>query len=121
MGALDRLRHLGEQARNLLLPFAVHRRAAAGRGKGELVAPRCEAAALHQLHAEVVVARVLAEHQISIASVIQHEVPDEAEGQRVQLVIMIHTAPTGAFRDAVTRIDQLRFLSGPSVYYPVAD
>jgi homoserine dehydrogenase len=67
------------------------------------------------------VARVLAEHQISIASVIQHEVPDEAEGQRVQLVVMTHTAPTGAFRDAVARIDQLRFLSGPSVYYPVAD
>ena len=67
------------------------------------------------------VARLLAEHQISIASVIQHEVPDEAEGQRVQLVVMTHTATTGAFREAVTRIDQLRFLSGPSVYYPVAD
>ena len=67
------------------------------------------------------VARILAEHQISIASVIQHEVPDEAEGQRVQLVVMTHTAATGAFRDAVARIDQLRFLSGPSVYYPVAD
>ena len=67
------------------------------------------------------VARVLAEHQISIASVIQHEVPDEAEGQRVQLVVMTHTAPSGAFRDAVAQIDQLRFLSAPSVYYPVAD
>ncbi|MBI1914660.1 MAG: homoserine dehydrogenase [Planctomycetes bacterium] len=67
------------------------------------------------------VARVLAEHEISIASVIQHEVPDEEEGQRVQLVIMIHTALSGSFRDAVARIDCLPFLSGPSVYYPVAD
>jgi homoserine dehydrogenase len=67
------------------------------------------------------VARVLAEHQISIASVIQHEVPDEEEGQRVQLVVMTHTAASGGFRDAVAQIDRLAFLSGPSVYYPVAD
>ena len=46
------------------------------------------------------VARVLAQHQISIASVIQHEVPDEPRGQRVQLVIMTHTAATGHFRGA---------------------
>jgi len=67
------------------------------------------------------VARVLAEHHISIASVIQHEVPDEAEGQWVQLVIMTHTALTGALRDAVAQIDRFPFLSGPSVFYPVAD
>ena len=66
------------------------------------------------------VARILAEHQISIASVIQHEVP-EAEGQRVQMVILAHTAPVGTFRTAVARIDQCSFLSGPTVYYPVAD
>ncbi len=67
------------------------------------------------------VARVLAEHQISIASVIQHEVPDEEEGQRVGLVIMTHTAAVGGFRDAVAQIDRLPFLFSPSVYYPVAD
>ena len=67
------------------------------------------------------VARVLAEHQISIASVIQHETPDEAEGQWVQLVVMTHTALTGQLRAAVAQIDRLGFLSGPSVYYPVAD
>lgn len=72
------------------------------------------------------VTRVLAEHHISIASVIQHESPDEAEGpasvgEGVQLVIMTHTAPTGALREAVQQIDRFRFLSGPSVYYPVAD
>jgi homoserine dehydrogenase len=67
------------------------------------------------------VARVLAEHQISIASVIQHEIPDEAEGQWVQLVVMTHTALTGQLRAAVAKIDQFSFLSGPSVFYPVAD
>ena len=41
------------------------------------------------------VARVLAEHQISIASVIQHEALEDARGRRVPLVIMTHTAPTG--------------------------
>jgi homoserine dehydrogenase len=66
-------------------------------------------------------AHVLAEHEISIASVIQHEVPEEEPGQRVQLVIMTHTAPVGNFRAAVVRLNQFSFLSGPAVYYPVAD
>ncbi len=67
------------------------------------------------------VAHALAEHQISIASVIQHEATIEAEGQRVQLVIMTHTALSGALRAAVAKIDRFGFLSGPSVFYPVAD
>jgi homoserine dehydrogenase len=66
------------------------------------------------------VARVLADHQISIASVIQHEAPEE-DGERVQLVIMTHTAPTGAFRLAATKLDRLACVSGPCVYYPVGD
>src|SRR5436305_72218 len=40
------------------------------------------------------VAHVLAEHQVSISSLIQHEAPEEHEGERVQLVIMTHTVPT---------------------------
>jgi homoserine dehydrogenase len=67
------------------------------------------------------VARVLAEHGISIASVIQHEAPDEAPASRVQLVIMTHTAPTGAFRSAAEDLDRLACLAAPSVYYPVGD
>jgi homoserine dehydrogenase len=67
------------------------------------------------------VARVLAEHQISIASVIQHEAPDEVEGTRVQLVIMTHTAATGAFRSAAQELDRLAWLAAPCVYYPVGD
>jgi homoserine dehydrogenase len=67
------------------------------------------------------VAGILAQHQISIASVIQHEVPDEPESEKVQLVIMTHTALTGHFRAACSRLDLLRFVGAPSVYYPVGD
>jgi homoserine dehydrogenase len=67
------------------------------------------------------VAGLLAQHQISIASVIQHEMPDEAEGERVQLVIMTHTAPVGNFRAACARLDHLNCVGGPSVHYPVGD
>jgi homoserine dehydrogenase len=67
------------------------------------------------------VAGILAQHHISIASVIQHEAPDESEGQRVHLVIMTHTAPTGQFRAACERLDGLACLAGPGVHYPVGD
>jgi homoserine dehydrogenase len=66
------------------------------------------------------VTRVLANHEISIASVIQHESPEDP-GVKVQLVIMSHTAPTGAFRAAVADIDHLACVAGPCVYYPVGD
>jgi len=67
------------------------------------------------------IARVLAEHQISIASVIQHEAPEDHEGDTVPLVIMTHTAITGSFRTALADIDRLHYVAAPSVYYPVAD
>lgn len=67
------------------------------------------------------IARVLAEHQISIASVIQHEAPEDHEGDTVPLVIMTHTALTGEFRQALADIDRLPSVQAPSVYYPVAD
>ena len=67
------------------------------------------------------IARVLADHQISIASVIQHEAPEDHEGDTVPLVIMTHTALTGEFRQALADIDRLPAVQAPSVYYPVAD
>jgi len=67
------------------------------------------------------VAHVLAEHQISISSVIQHEAAEEHQGERVQLVIMTHTALTGNFRAAAAQMDRLGCLAAPSVYYPVGD
>jgi homoserine dehydrogenase len=67
------------------------------------------------------IARLLADHQISIASVIQHEAPEDHEGDTVPLVIMTHTALTKDFRTALAGIDRLPSVEGPSVYYPVAD
>jgi homoserine dehydrogenase len=67
------------------------------------------------------VTRVLARHHISIASVIQHEAPEDHEGGRVHLVIMTHTALTGDFRAAVAELDRLDCVAPPSVYYPVGD
>jgi homoserine dehydrogenase len=67
------------------------------------------------------IARELAQHQISISSVIQHEALDEEEGNTVPLVIMTHTALTGDFRAAVAEIDRLDCVTASSVYYPVAD
>jgi homoserine dehydrogenase len=67
------------------------------------------------------VTRVLAQHEISISSVIQHEAPEGHEGERVALVIMTHTAPTGVFRTALANIDRLSSVVAPGVYYPVGD
>ncbi|MGH7173254.1 MAG: homoserine dehydrogenase, partial [Gemmataceae bacterium] len=67
------------------------------------------------------VTRILANHHISIASVIQHEAPEDHEGGRVHLVIMTHTALTGDFRAAVAELDRLDRVVPPSVYYPVGD
>jgi homoserine dehydrogenase len=67
------------------------------------------------------VTRVLAQHLISISSVIQHEAPDEDEGSRVQLVIMTHTALTGSFRAAAAEMNRLTCVAPPCVYYPVGD
>lgn len=49
------------------------------------------------------IAGILGRHEISIASVIQHETGEEADGI-VPLVIMTHTAPEGGVRDALEAI-----------------
>ena len=67
------------------------------------------------------IARELADHGISISSVIQHEALDEHEGQYVPLVIMTHAALTGDFRAAVANINRLSSTAAPGVYYAVAD
>jgi homoserine dehydrogenase len=67
------------------------------------------------------IARELAQQQISIASVIQHEALDEEQGGTVPLVIMTHTARTGDFRAALEQINRLGCVAAPSVYYPVAE
>lgn len=67
------------------------------------------------------VCRALADENISIASVIQHEALEGHPEQVVPLVIMTHTAETGRFHKAVAHIDGLKALVGSSVYYSVDD
>ena len=74
---------------------------------------------------------ILGQHQLSIASLIQHEPEGSGpEGSSpanaksapmVPLVIMTHEAPEGAARKAVERISQLGVVSGPSVRMRVMD
>jgi homoserine dehydrogenase len=61
------------------------------------------------------IARVLGEHGISIASVIQHEPQDERESAPVPLVIMTHQAVEGNMSDAVAEIDRLQSVRPSSV------
>ncbi len=58
------------------------------------------------------IAGVLGQHQISIASVIQH---DEGEAGQVPLVIMTHSASDGAVQKALATIDRLGFVRAGSV------
>ena len=67
------------------------------------------------------VCRVLADNEISISSVIQHEAAEEHEGERVQLVIMTHTARVDQFKSAAASLDRLNTVAAPCVYYPVGD
>ena len=69
------------------------------------------------------ITRILADHQISISSVIQHEALDtaDAETQTVPLIIMTHTVPASNFLAAQSEIDRLPSVRPPSVHYPVGD
>ena len=67
------------------------------------------------------VTRALANHRISISSVIQHEAMDGPEGEIVPLIIMTHTAPTGAFLATIGELNALDCVTAPSVYYHVGD
>jgi homoserine dehydrogenase len=67
------------------------------------------------------VAGVLAQHDISIASVMQHEALEEHQGLAVPVVIMSHNASLGDLRKAVARIDKLSCVAAPSIYFPVAE
>jgi homoserine dehydrogenase len=66
------------------------------------------------------ITRILANHEISISSVIQHEAI-AGEKNIVPLIIMTHTAPTGNFTATIAEFDRLKCVVGKSVYYPVGD
>ncbi|WP_020475061.1 homoserine dehydrogenase [Zavarzinella formosa] len=67
------------------------------------------------------VARVLADEQISIATVIQHEAQEEHAEAVVPLVIMTHYAETGRFRSALDKLNKLPGVVSPGVSYSVDD
>ncbi|MCX6995814.1 MAG: homoserine dehydrogenase, partial [Kiritimatiellaeota bacterium] len=64
------------------------------------------------------VARVLGEHGISIASVLQKEA---RAGQHVPVVIVTHGAPERAFQQALAAIDQLEIVGAPTVRLRIED
>ncbi len=64
---------------------------------------------------------VLARHQISISSVIQHENGFGKPQDPVPLVIMTHEASDGSARAATTEIEGLEAVSGPVVRLRVKD
>jgi len=67
------------------------------------------------------VTRMLAEEQISISSIIQHEALPEHDSAIVPLVIMTHAAPTYRFHRAAKRIDLLPSVTAKGVHYTVGD
>ena len=64
---------------------------------------------------------VLGRHDVSIASVIQHEPETSGEDTIVPLIIMTHTAPEGAAEAAVDEIDRLSCTRETSVRMRVLD
>ena len=67
------------------------------------------------------IAGMLGRHDISIASVIQHETDDASDDNVVPLVIMTHTAPEGAMTSAIREIDPLPFVHAGTVRMRVRD
>jgi homoserine dehydrogenase len=72
------------------------------------------------------ITRILADEQISISSVVQHEAPENEPGQpspgiEVPLVIVTHYAETGRFKGALQKINQLTTVAAPAVYYSMGD
>jgi homoserine dehydrogenase len=67
------------------------------------------------------IAGVLGKHQISIASVIQHEPTGDGAGRVVPLVIMTQQAKEGAAQAAVAEMDRLKCVRSGSVRMRVLD
>ncbi len=67
------------------------------------------------------IAGVLGAHNVSIASIIQHEPDPDGDGSVVPMVIMTHMTTEGATRTAVEKIDQLPCVQRESVRMRVLD
>ena len=67
------------------------------------------------------IAGILGQHEISIASVIQHETAEDGDDNVVPLVIMTHSASEGAMAAAIDEIDRSPFVHGGTVRMRVLD
>jgi homoserine dehydrogenase len=67
------------------------------------------------------ITRILADEQISISSLVQHEAAEEGAGNPVPLVIVTHYAQTGRFKAAVGKINRLPTIAPPAVYFSMGD
>lgn len=67
------------------------------------------------------IAGILGRHGVSIASVIQHEIPEEESGAAVPLIVMTHVADETAVREALLETDQLPIVREKTVWLHVAD
>jgi homoserine dehydrogenase len=66
------------------------------------------------------VTRILADEEISISSLVQHEAA-EGGGGPVPLVVVTHYAATGRFRKALARINALESVAAPAVFFSMGD
>ena len=66
------------------------------------------------------VTRILADEQISLSSVVQHEAAEDGGGP-VPLVIVTHYAETGRFKAAIAQINSLASVAAPAVFFSVGD
>ncbi len=66
------------------------------------------------------VTRILADEQISISSMVQHEAA-ESGGTPVPLVIVTHYAETGRFKAALSKINRLSSVAAPAVFFSMGD
>jgi len=67
------------------------------------------------------VADILGRNGISLASIIQHEAPEDAEESIVSLVVMTHRTSHGRLRTADRELNALDSVRGPWIRMPVAD
>lgn len=67
------------------------------------------------------ITRILADEEISISSVVQHEATEGRAAEPVPLVIVTHYAPTGRFRSALTKISRHAAVAAPAVSYSMGD
>ena len=66
------------------------------------------------------ITRILADEEISISSLVQHEAQEDGGGP-VPLVIVTHYAATGHFRRALERINKLGTTAAPAVFFSMGD